>query len=406
MRILVLHNHYQHAGGEDVVVASESSLLATYGHDVKVYSVSNATLQAVRARATAAWRAPYSSASRRQVAGEIHRFGPDVVHVHNFFPLLTPSIYDACRAARVPVVQSLHNYRLLCLNAEFFREGHACEECLDKIVPWPGVLHRCYRRSRGASAAVAAMLTMNRLRRTWIDKVDLYIALTEFARNKFVQGGLPAEKIVIKPNFARTDPGPGAGGGGYALFVGRLVAEKGLATLLAAFEHLNGQISLKIVGDGPLADFVAAASRKIAGVEWLGTCSNERVLALMKDAWVLLFPSLYYENFPIVIAEACAAGLPIIASDVGSMSGLIDHGRIGLHVRPNDPADLAAKLTWLCTHPQDRTRMSRNARIEFEQKYTAKRNYEALMEIYARVKQQPSAANSRSMRSAAAPAPS
>src|SRR4029077_90406 len=142
------------------------------------------------------------------------------VHVHNFFPLLSPSVYDACHAARIPVVQSLHNYRLLCLNAELFRQGHVCEECLGKMVAWPGVLHGCYRRSRGASGAVAAMQTLNRLRRTWIDKVDLYIALTEFARSRFIQGGLPAQKIAVKPNFVRSDPGRGTGRGRYALFVG------------------------------------------------------------------------------------------------------------------------------------------------------------------------------------------
>jgi len=383
MRILILHNHYQHAGGEDVAVASESDLLATYGHLVGVYTVSNETVRTARAIASAAWRAPYSTASRQQVAAEIQRFRPEVVHVHNFFPLLTPSIYDACRAAHVPVVQSLHNYRLLCVNAEFFRDGHICEECLGKMVPWPGVLHACYRRSRGASAAVALMQTMNRLRRTWSDKVDLYIALSEFSRSKFVQGGLPAHKIVVKPNFVSPDPGLGAGRGRYALFVGRLTREKGLDTLFATWAHVYEQIRLKIVGDGPAADFVGAMVRKTAGVEWLGACSRGRVLALMKDAWVLVFPSLYYENFPMVIAEAYAAGLPVIASNVGSMSSLVDHGRTGLHVRPNDPADLTAKLLWLWNRPWQRTLMSRNARLEFERKYTAEHNYKALMEIYA-----------------------
>jgi glycosyltransferase involved in cell wall biosynthesis len=396
MRVLMLHNHYQNAGGEDVAVAAESSLLSTHGHEVTVYTISNDRLRTRWAAAAAAWRAAYSTTSLRSVAAEIRRVGPDVVHVHNFFPLLSPSVYDACRAAGVPVVQTLHNYRLLCVNAEFFRDGQACEACLGKMLAWPGVLHACYRRSRVASGAVAVMQTANRFRRTWTDKVDRYIALTEFARGKFIQGGLPAEKIVIKPNFARFDPGRGTGGGRYALFVGRLVAGKGLATLLAACESLKGQVPMKIVGDGPLADAVASASRRTAGVEWLGPCTNERVLALMKDAWVLLFPSLYYENFPIVIAEAYAAGLPIIASNVGSMSLLIDHGRTGLHVRPNDPADLAAKLLWLWAHPQERTRMSAEARVEFEQKYTAKRNYETLMEIYACAAEHARVAASRS----------
>jgi glycosyltransferase involved in cell wall biosynthesis len=316
--------------------------------------------------------------------------------------LLTPSVYDACRAARVPVVQTLHNYRLLCLNAEFFRQGRVCEECLGKAVPWPGVVHGCYRRSRGASAAVAAMLTVNRLRRTWIDKVDVYVALSEFARDKFIQGGLPAGKVVVKPNFVPADPGPGTGQGRYALFVGRIVVTKGVRTLLRACEALQGQITLKIVGDGPLADEVAAASRRTAGVEWLGPRPHDQVLALMKDAWVLVFPSLSYEGFPIVIAEAYAAGLPIIASNVGSVSLLVEHGRTGLHVRPDDPPDLAAKLLWLWTHSQERTRLARNARREFEHKYTAARNYECLREIYARASHQSPLAGSRSLQAAGA----
>jgi glycosyltransferase involved in cell wall biosynthesis len=383
MKVLVLHNHYQHAGGEDVAVANESDLLATRGHEVKVYTVSNTVVRTAWDKARVAWQVPYSTASRRQVAEEIDRFRPDVVHVHNFFPLLTPSVYDACHAAGVSVVQSLHNYRLLCLNALFFRQGRVCEDCLGKVVPWPGLVHACYRQSRAASGAMAAMQTMNRFRQTWSKKVDLYIALTEFARKKFMQGGLPGPKIVVKPNFVRSDPGPGTGRGQYALFVGRLSPEKGLNTLLTAWESLNGQIPLKIVGDGPLADHVDTARRKTPGVERLGACPRERVIALMKDAWVLLFPSLCYEGFPMVIGEAYAAGLPVVATNLGSMSLLIDHRRTGLHVRPNDPADLAAKLLWLRARPEERNQMSRGARLEFERKYTAERNYESLMEIYA-----------------------
>lgn len=406
MRILLLHNRYLHAGGEDVAVTNESDLLASYGHEVHLFAVSNETVRTTWDTVTTALRAPYSAASRRLVTAEILGFRPEVVHVHNFFPLLTPSVYDACRAARVPVVQTLHNYRLLCLNAEFFRRGHTCEACLGRVVPWPGVAHGCYRQSRGASAAVAAMVTLHRLRRTWSDKVDVYVVLSEFARDKFTQGGLPARKVVVKPNFVRSDPGPGTGQGRYALFVGRLVVGKGVRTLLRACEALQGQVTLKIVGDGPLADEVAAVSRRVTGVEWLGPRPHEQVLALMKDAWVLVFPSLYYENFPIVIAEAYAAGLPIIASNVGSVSLLVEHGRTGLHVRPDDPSDLAAKLLWLWARREERTRLGRNARSEFERKYTAARNYEVLREIYARASHQSPLAGSPSLQSAGAGAAS
>lgn len=384
MRILLLHNSYQQRGGEDVAVARECSLLAARGHEVSLYTVFNDAVRDAWARVRTALGAPYSLSARRRVAAEIRRVRPDIVHVHNFFPLLTPSVYDACRAAGRPVVQSLHNYRLLCLNALFFRDGRICEDCLGTPVPWPGVKHGCYRGSRGASAAVAAMLTVHRAMRTWAEKVDVYIALTEFARAKFVQGGLPARKLVVKSNFVHPDPGPGEGRGGYALFVGRLSPDKGLDTLLAAWERLGDRVLLKIVGDGPLAPQVRAAAARRPGLEWLGMQPSECVFALMKDAGALLFPSRCYEGFPQVVAEAYAVGLPVIAGDLGSLSSLIDHGRTGLRFSSNDPADLAAKVTELWAHPEKRAAMSRAARREFEQKYTAEQNYRALMEIYAR----------------------
>jgi glycosyltransferase involved in cell wall biosynthesis len=229
------------------------------------------------------------------------------------------------------------------------------------------------------------MLTIHGALSTWQGTVDMYIALTEFARQKFVQGGLPAEKITIKPNFVSPTPEAGEGRGKYALFVGRLSQEKGVDTLLAAWDNLKGKVPLKIVGDGPLAANVAKAAEKFREVEWLGRQPEDRVLALMKDAQTLLFPSVWYEGFPMVIAEAYAVGLPIIASDLGSMSSLIDHGHTGLHFRPGDPKDLAARVEWASTHPAELKQMRKGARAEFEAKYTAEKNYSRLIEIYESV---------------------
>ena len=384
MKVLFVHNYYQHTGGEDVVVARERDLLTAHGHEVRLYSKSNKAINGTWDKIRVAWSMPYSGSSRRSVATEINAFRPDLVHVHNFFPLLTPSIYDACCAASVPVIQSLHNYRLLCLNGALYRDEHICEDCLGKAVPWPGVLHACYRRDRRASGAVAAMLTLHRLLRTWVEKVDMYIALTEFAREKFIQGGLPAGKIAVKPNFACPDPGCGDGRGGYALFVGRLAPDKGVRTMLACWDRLGGKVPLKIVGSGPLVDQVLAATESVRGVEWLGWQPLERVLALMKGARFLVLPSTWYESFPVVIAEAFAAGLPVIASNVGSLSSLIAHGCTGLHFRQGDPVDLAAQVWWLWNHPRARDEMAHKARLEFECKYTPERNYGRLMEIYTR----------------------
>jgi glycosyltransferase involved in cell wall biosynthesis len=383
MKVLVLHNYYQQPGGEDVVVSRERELLEAHGHDVRLYSVSNETVRDKWDTVRTAWQTIYSWSARRHVADQITRFRPDLVHVHNFFPLLTPSVYDACRAASVPVVQSLHNYRLVCVNTQFLRNGRICELCLGKLAPWPGVLHACWR-SRGASGTVAAMVAVHRVLRTWTEKVDVYVALTDFARGKFIRAGLPAQKIVVKPNFVHPDPGIGDSRGGYALFAGRLVPEKGVATLLAAVERLGGRIPLKIAGEGPLADQVRAAARRIPGLEWVGHQPPERVLALMKDARALVVASIHYDSFALVVAEAYSVGLPVVASHLGSLPSLVEDGRTGLLFRPGDPDDLAAKLTWLWTHPREREEMRRGARQQFEINFSGARNYEMMMAVYAR----------------------
>jgi glycosyltransferase involved in cell wall biosynthesis len=226
------------------------------------------------------------------------------------------------------------------------------------------------------------MLAIHRALGTWARMVDVYIALTEFARRKFIEGGLPAERIMVKPNFVTPDPGVGSGRGGYALFVGRLAQEKGLDTLLGAWRRLGGTAPLKIVGDGPLASAVAADVRGLAEVQWVGRQAPDQVRALMKEALVLIFPSRWYEGFPMVIVEAFAIGLPVVASRLGSMSSLIEHGRTGLHFRPGDEEDLAAQVAWAFAHPAEVEAMRGQTRREFEARYTADHNYEALMEIY------------------------
>ena len=334
-------------------------------------------------RAALASGTTWSRPTRYHLLEMLRDARPNVAHFHNTFPLISPSAYSACREVRVPVVQTLHNYRLLCPAATFFRDGHVCEECLGKTPPWPGVMHGCYRGSRSQTAVVAAMLTTHRCLQTWKKQVDMYIALTEFSRRKFIEGGIPSDKIVFKPNFVHPDPGATESKGRYALFVGRLSREKGLLTLLRAWQYLK-KIPLKIAGDGPLMGEVQGFVRKqkLSNVELLGWCTREEVLRLMKGALFLVFPSEWYEGFALTIVEAFACGVPVIASRMGAMAEIVEDDRTGLHFTPEDPEDLAAKFEWAWAHPKQMMVMGREARAQYKQKYSAERNYQRLMEIY------------------------
>ena len=384
MEILIVHNYYQQSGGEDQVFTDEANLLEAQGHQVLRYTVHNNAVANINPM-TLAGVTVWNRTIYRELRQLLRQEKPQVVHFHNSFPLISPAAYYAARAEGVPVVQTLHNYRLLCPNAVFFRDGQVCEDCLGKFVPWPGVVHACYKGSRATTGMVAAMLTVHRVLQTWTETVDLYIALTQFARQKFIQGGFPAEKIVVKPNFVHPDPGPGEGCGGYALFVGRLSPEKGIGLLLTAWEKLRGKVALKIVGDGPLAPQVVKEVGRLPGVEWLERRSSDEVYELMGKAKMLILPSEWYETFGRVAVEAFAKGTPVIAANIGAVAELVESGRTGLNFRPSDPEDLAAKVEWALTHPDVLARMRQEARAEFEAKYTAEQNYQMLMEIYERV---------------------
>ena len=382
MRVLMLHNRYLERGGEDVSFEKEMALLREKGCEVTPYEENNQRIKNLGLFRTGI-QATWSRDTYRRVRKQLRERRYDVLHVQNFFPLISPSVYYAARAEDTPVVQTLHQYRLLCPVGTLFRAGRVCEDCLGKAFPWPGVLHGCYRNSRAASGAVATMLSLHRMRGTWENLVDVYIALTNFGRDKFIGGGLPAERIMVKPNFVFPDPQPGPGDGGYALFIGRLVPEKGIETLLAAWQRLGGRIPLKIVGDGPLAPRVADAAKRVPGVQYLGWQPSPEVLSLMGEAEFLVLPSSWYEGGqPIVAIEAFATGTPVIASRLGAMAEVIDHGQSGLLFHPGDPDDLVSQVDWALRHGAQLSSMRARARSEFEMNFTAERNYHLLMEIY------------------------
>jgi glycosyltransferase involved in cell wall biosynthesis len=374
LRILVVHNRYQLAGGEDAVVDAEIELLRRNGHAVEAYLRDNRELRdmnAFNAFAQSLW----SRRTGDDLAAVAREFRPDVIHAHNTFALVSPSVYWQASRMGVPVVQTLHNFRLLCVQAMFLYDNKVCEDCLGRL-PWRGVARKCYRDSGLQSAAVATMLGMHRALGTYRHKVTRYIALNEFCRRKFIEGGLPASRIAVKPNFVDIERPPARVRSG-GLYVGRLAAEKGIDVLIGAVPKLP-RVSLDVIGTGP-------ESRKLEAVPQinrLGWLQPDDIYERMRRAAYLVMPSIWYENFPRTLLEAFANGLPVIASRLGALSELIEHGRTGLLFEPGSADDLARHLAWAESFPQKMRVMGENARAVYEARFTPRENYGQLMAIY------------------------
>jgi glycosyltransferase involved in cell wall biosynthesis len=385
MKIVMVHNTYREAGGEDVVFAHEQRLLERAGHTVIPYVRSNKELENASAldRIAIAPRMVWSSNTRNEFSAILDTHCPDIVHVHNTFMVISPSIYSASSERGIPVVQTLHNFRLLCPGANFYRDGIVCEECLDHSL-LRSVRHGCYRNSRRATAAVALMLAFHRALDTWARSVTRFIALTEFAKNKFIAGGFPPEKLVVKPNFTDPDPRERAAAGDYAVFVGRLSEDKGLSVLLHAWKNLAMQLPLYIVGNGPERAALERQARdlQLTGITFRGTLPHAEVIQAIKGARFLIVPSTWYEGFPMCIVESFACGTPVLCSRLGSMAEIVDDHSTGRHFSPGDDQDLAAKVHWAWHHPAELATMGQAARAKYKTHYSPEKNYSLLIGIY------------------------
>jgi glycosyltransferase involved in cell wall biosynthesis len=390
MRVLLAHNFYRSTApsGEDTVYREERALLERNGVEVIPYERQSDELDTAGALtlARSALRASWSDSVARELSGLIARTRPDVAHFHNTFPLISPSAYGACAAAGIPVVQTLHNYRLICPGAMLYRDGVPCQECVGASL-LPALRHRCYRNSLPATASVVNMLWNNRRRDTYSSLVQRYVALTEFARERFIAGGLPADRIEVKPNGMTAPPPAGSGEGGHVVFVGRLSAEKGLQTLLDAWKSLP-DIRLKVAGDGPMREQLEAQARRDgSNVEFMGRLDRSRVAQVLGEASFSVVPSQWFEGFPMVVVEAFACGTPVVASRLGSLAEIVREGSNGRLFTPGDPQALVAAVRAMFHAPGTLRQMRSNAREEFDARFSPAAGFRALMEIYQRASQ-------------------
>jgi glycosyltransferase involved in cell wall biosynthesis len=340
VRILILHSEYLSGAvsGENRVVRDEAELLRANGHHVTVWTPRPST-STVRGRVRAATTAVWSRRAERAVGSFVSRRSVDVVHVHNLFPSLSPAVLRPTSDRPAATVMTLHNFRMMCLPADLLRDGRPCEDCLGRV-PWRGIVHRCYRDSVTASATLAAALTIHRAAGSF-DRVTRYLAVSSFVRERHVVAGIPRSRITIKPNFTwpverRTGPGR------YFLFLGRLSHEKGLDTVLRAWARVHSARRLLVVGDGPDREQL----RRLAadGVEFLGQVAPDAVPDLLRGARAVLVPSRWYEAAPRTIAEAYAAGVPVIASAIGALPEAVISGTTGRLVPVDDVDAWAAAV--------------------------------------------------------------
>lgn len=375
MKILVAHNAYHYRGGEDTVVDAEIALLRRNGHEVLLYRRDNADISNIPR-----WRAAIDTFWSRRTVDEIDRlqcgFRPDVIHAHNTFPLISPSLYGIAQRLRVPVVQTLHNFRLVCPQAMLIRNGQSCTDCVGHW-PWRGVMHRCYRDSLAQTAVTAGMLSLHRLAGTWRDRVNRYIVLNKMCRDIFTDGGLPPQRMSIKPNFVEPCGVPDWEARDGGVFVGRLSPEKGLETLARAMQRLPGT-RIDVYGKGPLQEL----AERSEGLCYRGFAGGDALRKRIGSAAFLVMPSTGMESFGLAAIEAFACGTPVIASRQGGLREIIEHRRNGLLVAPGDAEDLAWAIDYAQTHPEEMRRMGMEAYQAYLAHYTPERNYETLMRIY------------------------
>ena len=383
MKILIIHNKYKHYGGEDVAVELESSILRKNRHEVEILYFDNLPIHSRISGIGSALRAIYNFSSSRKVSKMIRQFRPDIIHIHNLFFIASPSVIYAAHKYKVPVILTLHNYRLICANALLLRDNQICELCTQKKFPLSGIRYKCYRNSAIESALVTSITGIHKLFNTWQNKIHTYITLNEFSRAKLLHSSLniPAARMITKPNFV---PDPGEGSmkrENFFLFAGRIVKEKGVYVLAKAFSNMP-EHKIIIIGDGPEKDLLQAQFKSYPNIFFEGQMEKKMVTGYMKRCHAFICPSIWYEGAPLTIIEAFATGTPVIASRLGSMAESITDGFNGLHFTAGDADDLCAKIRLLVKETENNSLLYQNARQTYLEKYHADIHYNAILKIY------------------------
>ncbi|PGY12668.1 glycosyltransferase family 4 protein [Bacillus sp. AFS031507] len=387
MKVLFVHNYYKKSGGEDKVVEEEINLLQDHGVEVVKYFISNDEIdtEGLRNKISLGINTIWSRNQYFKIKEILINEKPDVAHFHNTFPLLSPSVYYACKELGVPVVQTLHNYRLACPGALFLRDGNICEECISGSL-FNSIKHGCYRNSRIQTIPLTAMLATHRFLDTWNKRVDKYIVLTDFAKDKFSQIGLDSSKIVVKPNFIRQLSWNFTLENNYdrIVFVGRISKEKGLQLLLEAWSNIETNVKLEIIGDGPLKEELEGKFGYLHNVKFLGRLNSNEVLEHMHKAKFLVVPSLWYEGFPMTIVESYSVNTPVISSNIGSLKEVVIDEVTGFHFENNNIRDLERVLKKALLYSKH-SELQNNVKMQFEENYTSTKNYNMLIKIYEEV---------------------
>ncbi|MDP3517051.1 MAG: glycosyltransferase family 4 protein [Pseudohongiella sp.] len=383
----MVHNFYGSGSpsGENIVFEVERNLLEQNGHEIRIFArySDDIICKGMLGKIEGAISVPWNPFTVRDIKKVIDDFKPDVVHVHNTFPLISPSVFHAV-GKKAAKVLTLHNYRLFCPAAIPMREGRVCTECIDKRSVMPAIEHGCYRKSRIATAPLATSVALHRMLGTWRTKVDAFIALTKFQRDLMTSGGLVSEKIHIKPNFYPGNPEivPFISRSIYVVYVGRLSEEKGVLSLIKAWQMWGSTApKLKIIGDGPLRNELQSLVGK-CNIEFLGQIPYEETQAQIANAQLLVLPSECFEGFPMVVREAFALGTPVAVSNLGPLPSIVNDGFNGVLFEAGNPHSMISKVRNLMDNCELLANLASGARNSFETLYNEKANHRILIEIY------------------------